>query len=53
MWLLLQSLIVFAIVGSNIQWHWTPNHYLPSLIGFGIAFVVTAGFNELRAWWGR
>jgi len=38
MWFFLQGLIVFAVVGSNIHWHWTPkNHYLPSLIGFGIA----------------
>jgi len=49
MWLLLQSLIVFAVVGSTIHWHWTPNIYLQSLMGFGLAFVVTAGVNELRA----
>jgi len=50
MWFFLQSLIVFGVVGSNIHWHWTPNHYLPSVIGFSIALVVTAGVNELRAW---
>jgi Resolvase, N terminal domain len=50
MWFFLQSLIVFAVVGSNFHWHWTPNHYLPSLIGFGIAFVVTGAINELWAW---
>lgn len=48
MWRLLQSLIVFAVVGSNIHWEWTPNHYLPAILGFVLALIVTAGFNELR-----
>jgi len=30
---LLQGLIIFAVVRSNIHWHWTPNHYLASGIG--------------------
>jgi hypothetical protein len=28
MWLLFQSTIIFAVVASNIKWHWTPNGYL-------------------------
>ena len=41
MWFLLQSSIIFAIVASNIRWHWTPNGYLASLIGIGLAWSVT------------
>jgi hypothetical protein len=47
MWFLLQSLIVFAVVGSNIHWHWTPNGYLASGIGFGLALLVTVGLGRL------
>jgi hypothetical protein len=24
-WLIFQSSIIFAVVASNIHWHWTPN----------------------------
>jgi hypothetical protein len=40
-WYLLQGLIVFAVVASNIHWHWTPNGYLASAIGAGLALVAT------------
>ena len=26
-WLVFQSSIIFAVVASNIHWHWTPNGY--------------------------
>jgi hypothetical protein len=39
MWLLLQSLVIFAVVASNIHWHWTPNGYLASVLGFLCAAV--------------
>ena len=38
---LLQGLIICAVVGSNIQWHWTPNQYLASGIGAGLAWIAT------------
>jgi len=38
---LLQSLIFCAIVGSNIHWQWTPNQYLASGIGAGLAWIAT------------
>ena len=38
---LMQATIFCAIVGSNIQWHWTPNQYLASGIGAGLALVAT------------
>jgi DMSO/TMAO reductase YedYZ heme-binding membrane subunit len=50
MWFVIQGLIVFAVVASNIHWHWTPNTYLASMIGFIAALVVTGMFNELRTW---
>jgi hypothetical protein len=31
MYFLLQSSIIFAVVASNIRWHWTPNGYLARL----------------------
>ena len=43
----LQGLIIFAVVASNIHWHWTPNGYLASLIGVGLAYALTVGLNEL------
>ena len=41
MWLLFQSTIIFAIVASNIKWHWTPNGYLAGLIGVGLAWLLS------------
>lgn len=42
-WLMraLQITIVMAVIGSNIQWHWTPNGLLAGLIGVGAAFLLT------------
>jgi hypothetical protein len=39
MWFLFQGLIFCAVVGSDI--HWTPNRYLASGIGAGLALVAT------------
>jgi hypothetical protein len=41
MWPALQASIIFAVVASNIHWHWTPNGYLASLIGIGLAWSLT------------
>ncbi len=46
MWYLLQSLIIFAVVASNIAWQWTPNHYIPPLLGAGIAYGLTKLITE-------
>jgi hypothetical protein len=55
MWFIFQSLIIFAVVASNIHWHWTPNGYLAGLIGVGLAWGLTrllsarlwgSGFDE-------
>ena len=28
MWYFLQGVVMFAVLASNIHFHWTPNHYL-------------------------
>jgi hypothetical protein len=47
MWLILQSLVIFAVVASNIHWHWTPNGYLASMLGFLLALLLTVGLSRL------
>jgi len=46
MWFLFQSSIIFAVVASNIHWHWTPNGYLASAIGVALAY----GLTRLLMW---
>jgi hypothetical protein len=41
MWFLLKASVIFAVCASNIHWHWTPNGYLASLIGVGLAYGAT------------
>ena len=36
MWYLLQVSIIFAVIASNIHWKWTPNGYLPAVLGAGL-----------------
>jgi F0F1-type ATP synthase assembly protein I len=50
MWFLLQSLIVFAVMASNIAWQWTPNAYLAGVIGFIAALLATVGLSNLLLW---
>jgi len=52
-WYLFQGLIVFAVMASNIQWHWTPNGYLAGAIGGGMALVFTLLINDIVAAWAR
>jgi len=47
MWFLLQSAIIFAVVASNIHWHWTPNGYLSALAGAVLAYGVTVFLSYL------
>ena len=47
MWLLLQCLIIFAVIASNIHWHWTPNIYIAAILGWIAALLVTVGLNGL------
>lgn len=50
MWFLLQSLIVFAVMASNIAWQWTPNTYLAGVLGFIAALLATVGLSNLLLW---
>jgi hypothetical protein len=45
---LLQSLIIFAVVGSNIHWQWTPNGYLAAGLGGLLAYAVTWWIVEIQ-----
>jgi hypothetical protein len=49
MYFLLQSSIIFAVLASNIAWHWTPNGYLASMLGGIAALLATVAINGLRA----
>jgi hypothetical protein len=49
----LQALIVFAVVGSNIHWEWTPNPYLASGLGILLAWAVTWRIVEIPDCLGR
>jgi hypothetical protein len=40
-WFILQSSIIFAVIASNIHFHWTPNGYLAGLIGVVLAYGLT------------
>ena len=40
-WGIFQMLIVFAVVGTNIRYQWTPNPMVAGLIGYGAAYCVT------------
>jgi hypothetical protein len=46
-WYLLQGLIIFAVVGSNIHWQWADNTYAVSFLGVVAAYVATALLNNL------
>jgi len=46
-WFLLQSLIVFAVMASNIFWHWTENVYLAAMIGIVAALLATVAFAKI------
>ena len=47
-WHLFQGSIIFAVVASNIHWEWTPNRYIPAILGLGLAFLLTVGLSRLR-----
>jgi hypothetical protein len=47
LWFLIQSAIIFAVVASNIHWHWTPNGYLAALAGAVLAYGVTVFLSYL------
>jgi hypothetical protein len=46
MWNLLQALIVFAVFASNVQYGWTDNGYVVSVVGLLAAAVATAVLSD-------
>ena len=50
MYFLLQASIIFAVMASNIHWHWTPNGYVASILGGIAALLATVAVNGLLAW---
>jgi hypothetical protein len=48
MWFLLQALIFFAVMASNIAWDWAPNPYVAALIGVGLAIGATQIVTGIR-----
>jgi len=41
MWFIFQGLIMFAVMATNIHWQWTPNPWIPALLGYGLAYGLT------------
>lgn len=44
MWLIFQLLVMFAVLWSNIEWHWIAEpgpSYLPVLVAIAIAWLAT------------
>ena len=50
MWRLLQTIIIVAVLFSNVYWQWTPNGYLAFIYAAGTAFVVTIALTALFDW---
>jgi hypothetical protein len=40
MWYFLQAIVMFAVMASNIHFHWTPNGYLAALIAATATWAV-------------
>jgi hypothetical protein len=38
---------MFAVTASNIHWQWTPNPYIPALLGYGLAYGATRLLGQL------
>jgi hypothetical protein len=49
MWYMFQGAIIFTVIASNIHWQWTPNRYLPVIMGFGIAYGLTSALGQVAA----
>jgi hypothetical protein len=49
MWFCFQSVIIFAVIASNIHWHWTTNGYLAGLAGFVAAYGATLAVSYMTS----
>ena len=48
---IMQFCIVVAVVGSNGQYHWTPNGYVAGLVAVAAAFLATLLVMGTRELW--
>jgi hypothetical protein len=46
----LVPLIVFAVIASNVRWHWTANPYIPAGAGLLLAWVLTWLVKAIVEW---
>jgi hypothetical protein len=53
MWLILQLLIMFAVLASNVHWQWAPNSLLAGLIGFAVACLLPWVLGKVVDFWRR
>jgi len=44
---LFQFCIIVAVIGSNGQYHWTPNPVVPAILGLGAAMFASAILMKL------
>lgn len=47
LWKLLQISVFAGVIVTNIEWQWTPNGYVASLVALGAAFAVTYAISIL------
>lgn len=47
LWKLLQISVFAGVMVTNIEWQWTPNGYVASLVALGAAFGVTYALSIL------
>ena len=49
----IQIAVIFLVIWSNSVWHWTPNNYLPALLGVFAAALLTGISIRLWQLWNR
>jgi hypothetical protein len=49
----IQIAVIFLVIWSNSVWNWTPNNYLPALLGVFAAMLLTAISVRLWQLWNR
>jgi hypothetical protein len=47
LWKMLQISVFAGVMATNIEWQWTPNGYVASLVALGAAFTVTYALSIL------
>ena len=47
MWKFFQTLIVVGVMCASVYYKWTPNPYLPAVLGVAAALIVTLTLTKL------